>query len=112
MSNHTWACFSCRTSVRRPAPSKDVRCRLCGKQSDYLGTKIPVPAHSKIKEWRALGASYFSSRRSAELGRLALLVRTKHGLEQEISRLSAMPANEGRAAAIKLLTKRLETVRG
>jgi hypothetical protein len=112
MSNHSWACFTCRTTVRRPSPSKDVRCRQCGQQSEYLGTKIPIPAKSKLKEWKALEASYYAGRRTFELRRLARAVRTKHDIEQEISRLSALPDSEGRATAIKLLQKRLGAAHG
>ena len=112
MSNHSWACFSCRTTVRRPSPSKDVRCRQCGRQSEYLGTKIPVPAKSKLKEWKALETSYYAGRRAFELRRLVRKVNTKHEIEREISRLSTLPPNEGRTTAIKLLQKQLEAVHG
>ena len=108
MSNHAWVCFSCRTATRRPPIAEDVRCRICRKSCDYLGYKTPVPARTKVKAWRALHRSYQISHTNYRSRQWQRAVRTRHEMERELVRLSALPTNEGRAVAIKQIRKRLE----
>src|SRR5262245_52642320 len=108
MSNHAWVCFACRTTTRRPPIAKDVRCRICRKPCDYLGYKTPIPARAKVKIWRALHHSYQVSLNNYRTRQWQQAVRTRHDLEREIVRLTALPTNKGRAFAIEQIRKRLE----
>jgi hypothetical protein len=72
-----------------------------------LGYKIPVPPKSKRKEWIELQLQLFRERAEREVATDKEAVRWRHDLEQEIVRLEAMPTNEGRAKAIRLLKRRL-----
>ena len=108
MGTAAWVCFDCRTAVRRnTAFAGDVPCPSCGKLSSYLGYKIPVPPKDKQREWSALRDQLAKERMQRELAADAAAVRSRHDLEQEIARLEAMPANEGRSKAIRLLRRQL-----
>src|SRR5688572_30766036 len=108
MGTAAWVCFDCRTAVRRPTTFVgDVPCPACGKPSSYLGYKIPVPPKQKQREWSTLRDQLARERMERELAADASAVRSQHDLEQEIARLEAMPANEGRTKAIRLLRRRL-----
>jgi hypothetical protein len=55
MSSHTFACFDCRTAVRRRiARPNNVRCPECRQACTWLGTTISVPPRSKPKQWSEL----------------------------------------------------------
>jgi uncharacterized Zn finger protein (UPF0148 family) len=108
MGNGTWVCFDCREVLRRATTySGNVSCPTCGHASKYLGTKIPVPAKRRVKEWRKL-KEWFQTVSLADLNRVWVSrVRKRHRLEQEIARLAAMPASEGRAKTVRALKKQL-----
>lgn len=112
MSNYDWVCFSCRMAVRRPSDAADVRCPSCGEACDCIGYKLRIPPKTREKDWDAL--RLMLSR--IEQDKRSLQERTRRFhiryLETEIARLSAMPANDGRKAAVKLLKRRLERCRG
>lgn len=108
MGTAAWVCFDCRAAVRRStAFAGPVSCPICSRPCAYLGYKIPVPPKAKTREWVALHLQLSRERLQRELDTEASTVRRKHDLEQEIARLEAMPANEGRAQAVRLLRKRL-----
>lgn len=108
MGTAAWVCFECRTAVRRNAAfAGDVPCPSCGKLSSYLGYKIPVPPKDKQREWSALRDQLAKERMQRELAADAAAVRSRHDLEQEIARLEAMPAKEGRSKAVRLLRRQL-----
>jgi hypothetical protein len=108
MGTAAWACFNCRTAVRRnTAFTGDVPCPNCGQPCSYLGYKIPVPPKAKGREWAALRDQLARERMQRELASGMNTVRGRHALEQEIARLEALPTNEGRTKAIRLLQRRL-----
>jgi len=108
MGTAAWVCFDCRASVRRSTGySGEVPCPNCGKLCAYLGYKIPVPPKGKARDWSTLRERLSRERRQQDLASDIAAVRNRHDLEQEIARLEAMPANEGRAQAIRLLRRRL-----
>jgi uncharacterized Zn finger protein (UPF0148 family) len=108
MGTSAWVCFNCQTAVRRnTAFDGDVPCPTCGRSCSYLGYKIPVPPKSKSREWAALRDQLARERMQRELASDVSEVRDRHSLEQEIARLEALPVNEGRAKAIRLLQRRL-----
>ncbi len=111
MSNYAWVCFDCRMAVRRHGQSTTVRCPSCGKSCECLGYKTPIPPKAKTRKWEKLRIRYFELKWQFLLKQQALRVRIVHNLEQEISRLSAMPKNPGRLATISYLSKQLESVR-
>lgn len=111
MSNKKWVCFDCRLVVRRSTGhTAEVLCPECGKTCAYLGHKIPVPPKSKAREWERLHQQLNQQQRETALEKSRALVRRKHQLEQEITKLKAMPRNEGRTRAVKLLRKKLEAL--
>jgi len=111
MSNHHWACFSCRTVTRRPSLSKDVRCRECRGPCESLGYKTPIPPRYKVKEWDALFRYYHESRR-ARLESLARFNKKyRQDLAARIEKMERLPASKGRRSSIKVLRKRLEELR-
>src|SRR5688572_20496903 len=102
MGTAAWVCFDCRAAVRRSSAfAGAVSCPTCGKPCAYLGYKIPVPPKAKAREWAALHQQLSHERLQRELDAETSAVRCKHDLEQEIARLEAMPANEGRAQAVR-----------
>lgn len=108
MGNAAWVCFDCRTAVRRSTVHRgDVPCPQCNRLCDYLGYKIPVPPKSKARDWAALREQLAGERMQRDLMADVSAVRDRHALEQEIARLEALPANEGRRKAIGLLRRRL-----
>lgn len=108
MGMAAWVCFACRAAVRRNTQyTGEVPCPLCGKPCTYLGYKIPVPPKSKLREWSALHQQLARERSERDLVADEAAVRARHDLGQEIARLEAMPANEGRAKAVRLLRRRL-----
>ena len=108
MGTAAWVCFDCQTAVRRnTAFDGDVPCPNCGSPCCYLGYKIPVPPKSKSREWVALRDQLARERMQRDLASDVPAVRARPALEQEIARLEALPANEGRTKAIRLLQRRL-----
>lgn len=108
MGNAAWVCFDCRAAVRRATTYRgDVSCPRCGRPCSYLGYKIPVPPKDKSRDWAALREQLARERMQSDVAAHAASVRARHDLEQEIARLEAMPANEGRTVAIRLLRRRL-----
>src|SRR5690606_12790508 len=100
MGTAAWVCFDCLVAVRRStAFAGEGPCPTCGKPCSYLGYKIPVPTKAKRREWSALHQQMARERSERHLAADQAAVRNKHDLEQEIARLEAMPANEGRAKA-------------
>ena len=72
LCNGTWACFDCRTAVRRPTWRRvtferpwllgsigvgRVKCPSCGQPCRFLGPTVEVPRKQAIKKWRDLGAA-------------------------------------------------------
>lgn len=109
MNNKKWVCFGCRAAVRRSQGDvSEVLCPECGKPCTYLGYKIPVPPKSKVREWKLLQEQLNQQKKETTVAKTQTLVRRKHELEREIVRLEAMPKNEGRTKAVKLLRKKLE----
>lgn len=108
MSNTTWVCFECREAVRRPGYTPaTVLCPKCGQPCRNIGHRIRLPLKRAAKAWEKLRASW-QEQSIAEAERLhRYRVRQIHRIEQEIARLGAMPANEGRQKRIGLLRKRL-----
>lgn len=112
MSNHHWACFTCRTVTRRPSLSKDVRCRECRAPCESLGYKTPIPPRYKAKEWDALFRYYHDSRRARLESQARFNVKYRHDLEKRIERMERLPANKGRRASLVVLRARLAALRG
>jgi uncharacterized Zn finger protein (UPF0148 family) len=109
MGTAAWVCFDCRSAVRRnTAHDGAVPCPTCGKPCAYLGYKIPVPPKDKEREWATLREQLARERMESLLASHARTVRERHDLEQEIARLEAMPENEGRRKAIRVLQGKLE----
>ena len=119
MSNDTWVCFDCQTTVRRAthyvsaaSVPTEARCPSCGKPCDCLGKKIPAPPKSRPKDWQALRESLHRKQHEALAAYAQHRVAAIHVLEQEIDRLAALPDNAGRGQAIKQLRKELEAAHG
>lgn len=112
MSNHHWACFTCRTVTRRPSLSTNVRCRQCREPCESLGYKTPIPPRYKVKEWAALFRYVNDARRSRQASQRQFNVRYRHDLERRIGKMERLPASKGRVAALKVLRKRLDDLRG
>ena len=111
MSNHTWACFDCRISVRRIATHAGaVPCPHCGSPCECLGTKIPVPPKNSPKDWDQLRTHLGKARRQRALQIEERLAFDKEFLARQIAKLQALPANPGRSKEIRLLQKRLEAL--
>jgi hypothetical protein len=111
MSNKKWVCCGCRVAVRRSqGDDATVLCSECGKPCSNIGYKIPVPPKSKVREWERLREQLNQQKNETTLAKTQTLVRRKHELEREIVRLEAMPRNEGRTKAVKLLRKKLEAL--
>ena len=108
MGTAAWVCFDCKTAVRRnTAFDGDVPCPNCARTCSYLGYKIPVPPRSKNREWMALREQLARERVQKDHESYVSVVRERHALEKEIARLEALPVNEGRTKAIRLLQRRL-----
>lgn len=108
MRTKTWVCFECLAAVSRSMDvAGEVPCPRCGRPCVYLSYKIPVPPKNRKREWSALREQLARERRERNLAANAAAIRCRHDLEQEIVRLEAMPSNEGRSRAIRLLRKRL-----
>ena len=108
MGTAAWVCFNCRSAVRRNTAFRgQVPCSICGKECTYLGYKIPVPPKQKVREWSALREQLSRERLAREVQEHEMAVRRRHELEQEITRLEAMPANPGRMRAVQLLRRQL-----
>lgn len=108
MGMAAWICFDCRAAVRRSTTFEgEVPCPTCGRLCSYLGYKIPVPPKAKAKDWSALRDQLSRERMREDLAADVAAVRDRHALEQEIARLEAMPPNQGRAQAIRLLRRQL-----
>ena len=108
MSTAAWVCFDCRGAVRRNTPFVgEVPCPTCDKLCSYLGYRIPVPPKGKRREWSELHQQLARERSERDLAAVQAAVRDRHDLEREIARLEAMPANDGRTKAIRLLKRRL-----
>jgi hypothetical protein len=107
MSKRNWVCFECRTVVRRePATVRVVLCSTCSAPRVDLGYKIRIPPKSRVAEWGALREDFFAAERAARTDFERRRIRTRHELEQEISRLETLPQNPGRRRAVQLLKKR------
>jgi hypothetical protein len=108
MSNHHWACFTCRTVTRRPSMSTNVRCRECRAPCESLGYKTPIPPRYKTQEWEALFRYVNDERRARLESQRQFKRRSRHDLEKRIDRMERLPASKGRVESIKVLRKRLE----
>jgi endogenous inhibitor of DNA gyrase (YacG/DUF329 family) len=122
MANHTYVCFPCRMTVRRPPRmnswpdnskmatirrSAPVRCPKCGDICTWLGTKIPAPPHSKRKEWAALQTWLHEQRASWVASMHHDANKQIESIEKNIANIDAREPNTGRTGAIKVLRKRL-----
>ena len=55
MSNHTFACFDCRTAVKSPAwPRNTVLCPRCGKVSTWMGQSFKTPKQRDKRAWERI----------------------------------------------------------
>ena len=104
---HTWACFECRTTVRRQPSAESVRCASCGKDCEHLGTKVPIPRKTDKKGWEALLERFLRTKREVAQDIYERRVELTHATEREIARLETLPHNEGRRVAVRELKKRL-----
>jgi len=111
MSNHHWACFTCRTVTRRPSLSTNARCRECREPCESLGYKTPIPPRYKVKEWDALFRYVNDSRRARLEAQRKFNLRFRHNLEKRIGTMERLPASKGRVASLKALRKQLEQLR-
>ena len=110
MSNHHWACFTCRTVTRRNSLSTDVRCRECRAPCESLGYKTPIPPRYKVKEWEALFSYYYDNKR-AGLERDAQWKRKyRRHLEMRIENLKERPVRKDRAKTIATLQRQLDSL--
>ena len=102
MSNANWVCFECREAKRQKS-----LCPQCETEMVCIGMKIAIPPKRNEKAWIALRKEIGRRRRDHDDRKYAQSVRRKHDLEQEIERLKALPANEGRKRTIRQLQKEL-----
>jgi uncharacterized Zn finger protein (UPF0148 family) len=111
MSNRKHVCFACRVAVRRDTNStKEVKCPSCGKTAVNIGYKIPLPAKSKTSEWQLLFEQIHKEQMDQDVSLKKENVRLVHDLEKEIQKIESLPTNEGRAALLKQLKKKLAGV--
>ena len=113
MRNANWVCYSCRTNVRRSAYARDnlvtrAKCPSCAATCEFIGDTEPIPPRSNPKAWLDLRAKI--GNRKAQTDRIieAGKARIIDEYKTEIRRLEALPANDGRTAAVKLLRKQLD----
>jgi hypothetical protein len=109
MANSSWVCFACRIAVRRPSQQpQQVPCPHCREACWALGYKIPVPPKQDVRAWQKLRDAQHAEHHAKQDAAAHARVRRRHELEQELRRLTALPANPGREQSIKLLQRRLE----
>ena len=108
MSNRKFVCFDCRVSVRRDAHAQKVAlCPHCGRETNNIGYKIPVPPKTKVSEWEALRKQlHLEAVASVELAQRHR-VEEMHSLEKEIEKIESLSPNSGRDSLLKQLKKRL-----
>jgi DNA-directed RNA polymerase subunit RPC12/RpoP len=107
-SNHTYVCFKCRKTLRRPKThSAPVICPECREECINLGYKIPIPPKEDDREWRALRESQLALRREQIDSQFQAQVRAKHDLEKRILALEQQPINIGRSGEIRKLKEQL-----
>ncbi len=108
MSNVTWVCFECRTTVRRPSYGKEaVLCSSCGKTCRDVGYKLRLPPKRQTKQWRELLVAIQQEARANTEEKLLTRLRWIRALQSEIACLEAKSPNEGRAKQIRLLRQKL-----
>jgi hypothetical protein len=102
MSNRTYVCLDCRTSMRAKAAyglAVDLRCRQCSKSIQELGWERRIPAQSDDKGWKELRR--YVTKSNAEWGPR----RTKTGMEKLIKLDRQISANEKRPPTERTITK-------
>ena len=75
-----------------------------------IGTKMAVSPKRNEKAWVALRKEIGRRRRDHEEREFAQSVRRRHDLEQEIEKLTSLPASQGRARRIRELRKNLSEI--
>lgn len=107
-SNENWVCFVCRTSRREPKTAdRHPTCHDCGAECFCIGSKVEVPKHDAVKEWRELQAEWNRRVDAGREGRRLRRTREKHFLEKDIARMEALPLNKDRTRDIKALREEL-----
>ncbi|RYD40109.1 MAG: hypothetical protein EOP85_14805 [Verrucomicrobiaceae bacterium] len=107
-SNENWVCFVCRTSRREPKTAdRGPACHECGAECFCIGSKVEVPKHEAVKEWRELQAECTRRLEAGRENRRVRRVQRQHLLEKEIARMEALPLNKDRTRQIKHLREEL-----
>lgn len=108
MSNASWVCFDCRTTVRRPTFRQTVvLCPECRQRCFCLGRKIPVPRKSNMAAWLKLRQAMRALTVEWQVRSEKSAVARRHEIERQITALESKPAESSRTRQIKKLREEL-----
>jgi len=122
MCKGTWACFKCRTAVRRdtwrhftylhPELIGDtmtgrVRCPHCRSACQFLGPSIAIPPKRELTSWRRLQVEVAKFRQDVAADSQKSATHKKHDLERRIRDLKSRSASSQRTRLVKELEKEL-----
>jgi hypothetical protein len=108
MSNASWVCFDCRTTVRRPTFRRTVvLCPECRQRCFCLGRKIPVPPKANIAAWNKLRQAMQTLTADWQVRSEKSAVARRHEIERQLVALESKPAEPSRARQIKKLREEL-----
>ena len=111
MNNATWACFDCRSTVRRLAYTREaVPCPSCGVACRYLGHKLRMPTKRNTKAWKELLLAIQEEAIYQNEWQKHLHLSRIRELRTEIARLKSKGPNKGREKQIRLYERQLEEI--
>lgn len=109
MGSSAWVCFDCREAVRRQTYYRgDPLCPRCGKSTDFLGYKVPVPKKSDEKTWDELRSQLLEERYARQQKQITDRVRRKHEIEKQLTELESRSDYPQRARLIRDLQCELQ----
>lgn len=109
MANATFICWHCHTAYRSEILAKDTvrRCAECGREIEWVSTKVEIPRKTDKKAWEALRDDLLSRRDKHIKAERSIRRRTINHYKEQIAKLESLPENEGRRKAIRTFEKKL-----